>query len=321
MPERHGELSYPLASPSSTLEKSRWRAAVVGVFSGLAVALIVLGASYILRTKSIDSDGIDPVIRQAWGPLLEPGSSDTLVMANGLYLLIRPDVSTSIIKSRMYTVPAALYDEYRRKRPLAPNKKLTMFSLDNVVQMGYINGLVTVSGILQRAKQPFSTIPERVVTPSAIRNRNVMLFGAPQDSMAVTEVLNTGVYHFDYDPVHDIVIRKGDAPPSDSHYYRVPNQISTVSITYGLITVRPSLGANPQGERTVVFSGITSVGAQGAAEFFSSGRYLKDLREHFRKEGMAGFPPAYQVVVRCRAYDNLLVSFEYVDSEVISQTK
>jgi hypothetical protein len=222
LPERHGELTYPFPPLTRTSPRSSRRAALIGIFSGLAVALIVLGANYLWKARTTALDGIDPVIRQAWGPLLDPGSPDMLLMANGLYLLIRPNASPSFIASRKYKVPAEIYEEYQKKRPLAPDKKLMMFSSDNVVQMGYINGLVTVSGILQRTRQPFSTVPERVVTPSAIRNRNVILFGAPQDSTAATELLSTGAYHFSYDSVHDIVIRKGNIPRSDSPYYRTP---------------------------------------------------------------------------------------------------
>lgn len=149
----------------------------------------------------------------------------------------------------------------------------------------------------------------------------MILFGAPQDSLAVTEVLTTGVYHFGYDPAHDIVIQKGNMALKDSPYYRSHTKGHDVTVKYGLITVMPSLGDEHEGKRTVVFSGITSVGAQGAAEFFASSQYMKDLRDRFRKAGATDFPPAYQVVVRCRAYDTLLVSFEYADSAILPQTK
>ena len=261
------------------------------------------------------------MIRQAWGPLLDPGSPNMLVMSNGLYFLIRPDVSSNVLHKRTYPVPPEIYEEYRKKRPLEAGDQLTMFTLDNMVQMGYINGLVTISGILQKTKQPFTVLPERVITTSAIRNRNVMLFGAPQDSMAVTQVLSSGTYQFGYDASHDIVIRKGNTSLSDSPYYRISRQSPAASVTYGLITVMPSLGADAQGKRTVVFSGITSVGAQGAAEFFASSQYMRELRDRFHKEGSANFPPAYQVLVRCQSYDTLLLSFEYADSEILPQTK
>lgn len=61
----------------------------------------------------------------------------------------------------------------------------------------------------------------------------------------------------------------------------------------------------------LVFSGITSVGTQGAAEYFTSPRPLKALRAVFAKEGVRGFPAAYQIVVKCSFENMLLVSAEY----------
>ena len=69
---------------------------------------------------------------------------------------------------------------------------------------------------------------------------------------------------------------------------------------------------NPTGRMgMVVFSGITSAGTQGAAEFFASAHSLRHLRSIFAREGINGFPPAYQVVVKCTCNNMLLVSYEY----------
>ena len=35
------------------------------------------------------------------------------------------------------------------------------------------------------------------------------------------------------------------------------------------------------------------------------------MKERFQAEGIRGFPPAYQVVVRCKSSDTLLLSAEY----------
>jgi hypothetical protein len=53
------------------------------------------------------------------------------------------------------------------------------------------------------------------------------------------------------------------------------------------------------------------VGAQGAAEFFASPKSMRALLDRFRAEGHAGFPSAYQVVVRCSSRDTQLVTTEY----------
>jgi hypothetical protein len=74
--------------------------------------------------------------------------------------------------------------------------------------------------------------------------------------------------------------------------------------------VTPTPGAR-RGQSTVIVSGITSVGSHAAAEFFTSAQELRKMKERFQAEGIRGFPPAYQVVVRCKSSDTLLLSAEY----------
>ena len=59
--------------------------------------------------------------------------------------------------------------------------------------------------------------------------------------------------------------------------------------------------------------------ADGAAEFFSKPETLNVLRGKLAAEGHAGFPTAYQVVVRCRSNDTLLLSTEYVTHRIIAK--
>jgi hypothetical protein len=81
----------------------------------------------------------------------------------------------------------------------------------------------------------------------------------------------------------------------------------------------PGEGETSGPHRTLIFSGITSVGSHGAAEFFSRPEGLNKLLRALAAEGHAGFPAAYQVVVRCRSVDTLLLSTEYVTHRVIAR--
>jgi hypothetical protein len=280
----------------------------------LVIGVLFSAAFFSLRPKP-RTDTIDPVLKEAWGPLLEPEASDMLVMANALYLLIRPEMPPGFNTHKQYPVPQEIYNEYREKRPLERDRKLSMFTSSNTVQMGYINGLVATTSILQKARASFTLLPERAINASSMRNHNVVLFGAPQDSMAVTEMLSGTTFRFGYDPTFDLTLSKPGAKP----YFLLHREGTTSDAsTYGLITVLPSLGASPNGKRTVIFSGISSVGAQAAAEFFSSAVHMKDLRGRFQKEGTKGFPPSYQVVVHCKAFDSMLMSFDYADSAILA---
>jgi hypothetical protein len=69
----------------------------------------------------------------------------------------------------------------------------------------------------------------------------------------------------------------------------------------------------------VIFSGLTPVGTQGVAEFFSRPESLRVLREKLAAEGHSAFAAAYQEVVRCTSNDTLLLSSEYAAHRVIAR--
>jgi hypothetical protein len=69
----------------------------------------------------------------------------------------------------------------------------------------------------------------------------------------------------------------------------------------------------------VIFGGITSAGTHGAVEFLASPRSLRSLRSIFTKQGLAGFPSAYQVVVKCTFSNSLLLSYEYHSHKIIQR--
>lgn len=88
---------------------------------------------------------------------------------------------------------------------------------------------------------------------------------------------------------------------------------------YGLITVLPAGGEDTPLHQFLIFSGMTSVGTQGAAEFFARPDSLPVLREKLAAEGFGGFPSAYQVVLRCASNDTLLPSTEYAAHRMIAR--
>jgi hypothetical protein len=92
-----------------------------------------------------------------------------------------------------------------------------------------------------------------------------------------------------------------DGPPDRGakRVFRPRPDYPGASVTYGLITVLPGRDTIDSGLRIVVFSGVTSAGTQGAAEFFASAASMRDLMARIKKEGHSHFPAAYQIVVRC----------------------
>jgi hypothetical protein len=88
---------------------------------------------------------------------------------------------------------------------------------------------------------------------------------------------------------------------------------------FGLITVMPSWGDSNL--KTVLFSGTLSPGTQAASEFFASPKRLRELRALFQKEGYAGFPASYQVVIRANVFGTSALDVQYVTHRAIAKTE
>ena len=98
----------------------------------------------------------------------------------------------------------------------------------------------------------------------------------------------------------------------DRVYSGVRNGETADSVSFGLITVVPSeVTSLNEPMRTIVISGTDGAACHTAAEFFCSAKKMKGMRERFRKDGLSTFPPAYQIVVKCRIVKAASVSSEY----------
>jgi hypothetical protein len=82
-------------------------------------------------------------------------------------------------------------------------------------------------------------------------------------------------------------------------------------LSYGLVTVLRGQGVQGAQHRIMIFSGSHSSCTVGATEFMSSPAHLRDFRDRLRKQGHSSFPPAYQMVVRCRADHVVPLNEEY----------
>ena len=277
-----------------------------------ALALTVLGAgtlAYNLRQEN-PSPPFDPVIAAAWGPLTRPDADVLLCVATLLHMVVRPYMAVVPEGFPKYPAPPGLYAMFREHRPLPDGTALDMSPADNSVQMGHVSSVVTLANLLHEGHVRYQVLPERVARVTTMRGRNVILIGDPQDSEAAALYLEKTPITLDFDPAaQDVVIR--DRRPGQGRTY-IPKRGSDKRYTevYGLITVIPTPGAAGD-QRSVIISGLTSVGSQGAAEFFSSPKAMKALLDHLRKDGYSGFPTAYQVVVHCNSSDTLLLSTEY----------
>lgn len=294
--------------------RSRW---AVGAGYLLAAAIgAAVASSFLIQRSQLDS--IDPALREAWGPLARPDANVVLCTATPLHLTVGPD-SHEAFGSPSYPAPPEAYPLFRQHRPLAPGARLGLLFTDNVLGVGTMNAVVTVANRLREMGTGYQVLPERVAPISALRNRNAMLFGAPVDSDAITRVLANTPLTVDFEPsVKEFVIRDRERGEMLVPRKDASGEFSDV---YGLLTVIGNRQSDAGPLATVVFAGVTSTGTQGAAEFFSSPRSMKELKARFVREGLTGFPPSYQVVVRCTFGNLLLLNYEYRMHRVLRDAK
>lgn len=304
----------PLEAPPSPVAGARPRRRVLAL---LAIGA-VFGSALTLALVKIRTPAraVDPVVLEAWRPLARADANVLLCPATPLNLTVGPE-GHQAYGSPTYPAPAETYPLFRQHRPLAAGAKLGLIFTDNVLGVGTMNAVVTVANTLKSLGTSYQILPERVATLAAVRGRNAMLFGAPVDSEAITRLTEAAPLTVDFEPsIKEFVIRDRSngamiVPQKDSEGDFID--------VYGLVTVLNTRESDRGRLGMVVFSGITSAGTQGAAEFFASARSLRNLRSIFAREGIAGFPAAYQVVVRCTFNNMLLVGYEYSSHKVLQK--
>ena len=297
--------------PPERPRRSRLTWALAGA---LAVAVAVaawLAASQTGRPR------MDPLVREAWRPLGASGGPVLISLGTYLHLVVRPYMTVVAEGLPKYPAPEELYPLFRQHRPLPDGVELSMHPVDNSVQLGHAEALALSTATLSLMGVPYQSLPERSASAPAIRGRSVVLIADPQNSNTAAQELARTPLTLEFDPqVQDVVVRErggaarwvGKRGP-DKRYTEV----------YGLISVLPGEGEAAGPHHIVVFSGITSVGSHGAADFFSRPEGLRALLQHLKSDGYSSFPSAYQVVVRCASNDTLLLATEYAAHRVIAR--
>jgi len=300
----------PFANPPSG--RRRVAAAVglvvLGAFAGVAITLTAV--------RPGPKVAMDPILMEAWRPMTKPDANVLLCAATPLHLTVGP-AGHQAYGTREYPAPAEAYPLFRQHRSLPPDMKLGLLFTDNVLGVGTMNAVVASVDTLRSFGAVYQILPERVATLSTLRNRNAILFGAPVDSEAIARTMQGTPLIVDYDAsVREFVIVDRTTGKIIHPQKDLNGEFTEV---YGLVTVLNTREGNRGRLGMIVFSGITSAGTHGAAEFFSSPRHLSSLRSIFARDGFNGFPAAYQVVVKCIFNNWLLVSYEYYTHKVIQK--
>jgi len=259
----------------------------------------------------------DAVVRDAWRGLAPPGEQVLISVGTNLHLVVRPYMNVVAEGLPRYPAPAELYPLFRQHRPLPAGVELFMHPVDNSTQMGHAQALVIASTTLSLMGRTYQILPERSTSAPALRGRGVVLIGDPQNSSEAVEALAGAPLTLDYDAAaDDVVVRERSSGKVWAGKRGADKRYSEV---YGLVSMLPAEGETAGPRRLLIFSGITSVGTHGAAEYFSRPEGLNVFLRRLAAEGYTKFPAAYQIVVRCASSDTLLLSTEYVTHRVIKR--
>jgi hypothetical protein len=289
-----------------------WKLVLIAAGSLLFGVCATLGITAMLRPTPAT---LDPVIRQAWGPLVEPNASVLLCVSNPAQLAIRP-VESGVVPSWYVPFPESseLRTRFGRVHPRWKNADLYLEFTETATRFGEAFGMAKASRVLGAAGVQAEVLTTRSIRLPLFVGRNLILFGTPEFSGVARNILERALFTIAYnEKIHDLSVIEnsvvGGAPGRE--FVPTRTEKGSVEVAYGLLTVLPSEDSAGGHHRTVIISGTSSAGSHGAMEFFASTSNLKELLEKFQSEGQPAFPPAYQVVVRCASTNDNLLSYKY----------
>ena len=290
---------------------------------GIAVATAISLVIFLQQSKTAVSSGLpalDPIVRSAWSPIARQDSNVLIALGNPLHMIFHPYPVLLPRTVQEFPAPPGAYEFYRAHRPLPADAPLTIHPVDNSVSMGQLLGVVTATRVLDAAGASYQVLPEHAAPLASFRGRNVLLIGAAEDSPAVEALLKGLPLRTEFDPKLREIIAKNDK--TGKVYVPTRDAMGHYTQVYGLVTVMPSEGISAGGKKTIVFSGITSVGSNAAIEFMASPQSLQSLLDRFKGEGYKTFPSSYQVLVRATTgAETLLVSKEYETHVILDKTR
>ena len=286
-----------MAKPQTMEPKLR-----VGLFvAGLALAFLA-GVWVRGFVKSMP----DSSIAEAWGPLFNKDGDVLVSVASHSHMQVRAQNTAPPESARAVDAPPPVYEWYRKYHPLPAGKNLYLEFVNSSTRFGDAIGAAEVVRTIAAAGGKAQIFPETSVSEAMFRDRNIVLIGMPENSQSIDRLLSNGSFRVLYD---ETLQKETIVGPTATYVTQI--DASGTILSYGLVTVLRGQGVQGAQHRIVIFSGSHSSCAVGATEFMSSPAHLRDLRDRLRKQGHSSFPPAYQLVVRCRADRVVPLSEEY----------
>ncbi|HKE20808.1 MAG TPA: hypothetical protein VKB88_00370 [Bryobacteraceae bacterium] len=278
---------------------------------GLALATIAVVATSALLVWP--SPHPPSILKEAWGPLADPSGDLLVVIATNMHMLVRPHIAAH---AKRLPAPDEVYPMYS-PRPLAPGTPLYMEPATLSVPLAELAAAATFTNLRTAFGGTYQILPESEAPVAALRGRNGVLIGSGTNSQAATVLLRNLPFTIDYNGSDQFAVFDQRKPAGANQIFvSQPSGEPVPSTAYGLLTVITSTDLAGKAKRTLVLSGSASPGVQAAAEFFCSPWRMSGIKDRFQAAGIKGFPPTYQVVVRCKTSGVRLISYEYASHAV-----
>jgi hypothetical protein len=243
---------------------------------------------------------VDTVVAEAWGPLARTGTKPLICLSAPPHygILAYPE---GPLPPKVVPLPDTLDmgGWWRRHYPLPPGYRLATHLTSGPIRLGEVFGLVSALRTLDRLGVEPEVVAEKYVMLPALRGRNLLLFGNPEYSHATARLLERVPWTVAYDVSYRDRVVRSNGTKDARVFTPTRDQSGAVTGALGLITVLPGEGASggaPLG--TMIISCTNAAGCQAAMEFLSSPSSLRAFKARLRQQGLPGFPPAFQVVVR-----------------------
>lgn len=322
----NGATSIAEPGPVQRQHRRQWLPAAILAF--IAGVVLTLALGYGLRRWLVPAAvraGIPAVVKEAWGPLL--GGDEVLVILATPAQLFMRDYGGMPVPAQPQRAPQIrqmpdILDVYRERQPVTPRTKLYFHPNQSSPLWGDVDGAMSVVALLDTYRVSYRVLPERLIQPYMLRNRNVLLFGRAEYSPAVRLLLGDAPFVIEYNPeVRSWGVRNRSPKDGEPAFFQPRMEAKTTEEVYGLLTVLPSDAPAASSRRTVIFSGVTTAGAKAAEEFFATPDTLNGLKDRFRQDGLTQWPRAWQVVLKTRVADDptLLMGFHYSAYRVLEK--
>jgi hypothetical protein len=273
---------------------------------GLVVAGLVLAFFAGVWSRALVRPKPDSFIAEAWGPLFNKDSDVLVSVASYSHMQVRAQYTPPPESARAVAAPPPVYDWYKKYHPLPPGKNLYLEFVNSSTRFGDAIGAAEVVRTISTAGGKAQILPEDSVSEAMFRDRNIVLIGMPENSTTIDRLLSKGSFRVLYDETTQEETIVG---PTATYATRI--EADGTILSYGLVTVLRGEGVQGAQHRIMIFSGSHSSCTVGAAEFMSWPTHLRDFRDRLRKQGHSSFPPAYQMVIRCRSDRAVPLSADY----------